>query len=250
MSNIIELQSINKTFGLGKSKLKALDDLTFEVKQGEVMGFLGPNGAGKSTTIRVLLGLIKADSGQAKLLNQDPWKNPAELHKKLAYVPGEVNFWPALTGGETIDFLAKIRDINTKDPNYTRQKDQLIEKFVFDPSKKNKTYSKGNKQKIALISAFLSTLTSHVPLLILDEPTSGLNPLMEDIFQKELLAYKQQGNTVLLSSHIMSEIQDLSDRVTLIKSGHVVLSDTIEEITNGINKDKTLEEIFLKEYEQ
>ncbi len=234
---IIEARNVNKHFG----KFKALHNLNLQVKKGEVHGFLGPNGAGKSTTIRLLLGLIKADSGSIKLFGSDPWKDAAQLHKNLAYVPGDVSLWPDITGGEAIDILAKLRDNFDED-----RRKRLIERFELDPTKKSRTYSKGNRQKVAIIAA----LCSSVDLYIFDEPTSGLDPLMEAVFQDEILAEKKQGKTVLLSSHIMSEVEALADRVSIIRSGsimqtgklsdlrkytHTTIHATVTKITNEIN---------------
>lgn len=217
VENVITLENINKNFG----KLKALNNVSLEVKKGEVHGFLGPNGAGKSTTIRVLLGLLKSDSGNIKLFGGDPWKEAAQLHRQLAYVPGDVSLWPDLTGGEAIDVLAKLRD------NFDEERrKRLIERFELDPTKKSRTYSKGNRQKVAIIAA----LCSNVELYIFDEPTSGLDPLMEAIFQEEVLAEKKAGKTILLSSHIMSEVEALADRVSIIRDGTILQTDTLAKL--------------------
>jgi len=212
--NAIEIKGLTKSFG----KFKALDNLSLTVKKGEVYGFLGPNGAGKSTTIRVLLGLLKSDSGSIELLGGDPWKEVAQLHKNLAYVPGDVSLWPNLTGGEAIDILANLRDNFDED-----RRKRLIKRFELDPTKKSRTYSKGNRQKVAIIAA----LCSNVDLYIFDEPTSGLDPLMEAVFQDEVLKEKKAGKTVLLSSHIMSEVEALADRVSIIRSGKILQTDTL-----------------------
>ena len=185
---------------------------------GEVHGFLGPNGSGKSTTIRVLLGLLRADGGHVELLGGDPWRDAVDLHRRLAYVPGDVSLWPTLTGGEVIDLLGRLRGGLD-----ARRRDELIERFELDPRKKARTYSKGNRQKVAIVAA----LSSPVELLILDEPTSGLDPLMESVFSDCIRAEREQGRTVLLSSHILSEVEQLCDRVSIIRSGRLVESGTL-----------------------
>jgi ABC-2 type transport system ATP-binding protein len=213
----IDLQDIVKTFG----PARALDGLHLCVEPGEVHGFLGPNGAGKSTTIRVLLGLLKPDSGSATLLGGDPWRQAADLHRRIAYVPGDVNLWPNLTGGEVIDVLGRMRGgIDTS------RRTQMLERFELDPRKKARTYSKGNRQKVALVAA----LASRAELYLFDEPTSGLDPLMEAEFQKAVLELKQEGATVLLSSHILAEAEALSDRLSIIRAGRVVLSGSLAEL--------------------
>ena len=213
----IDLQDIVKTFG----PARALDGLHLCVEPGEVHGFLGPNGAGKSTTIRVLLGLLKPDSGTAALLGGDPWRDAADLHRRIAYVPGDVNLWPNLTGGEVIDVLGRMRGgIDTS------RRTQMLERFELDPRKKARTYSKGNRQKVALVAA----LASRAELYLFDEPTSGLDPLMEAEFQKAVLELKQEGATVLLSSHILAEAEALSDRLSIIRAGRVVLSGSLAEL--------------------
>lgn len=230
---IISIKNLTKKFGA----TVALDKLNMSVQAGEVHGFLGPNGAGKSTTIRVLLGLLKSSSGQATLFGQDPWKNSASLHKQLAYVPGDVNFWPNLTGGEIIDILGELRG----GLDESRRAD-LLSKFELDASKKFRTYSKGNRQKVALVAA----LSSDVPLYILDEPTSGLDPLMEQVFQAEIRALKDQGKTVLLSSHILSEVEALCDRATVIREGKDVAVYTLAELKA---EHANLEALFLSQYQ-
>ncbi len=214
---VIELHDIVKTFGA----TRALDHLDLSVEEGEVHGFLGPNGAGKSTTIRVLLGLLQTDSGTARMLGGDPWRDAAQLHRRLAYVPGDVSLWPNLTGGEVIDVLARMRG-GLDDA----RRAEMLERFELDPSKKSRTYSKGNRQKVALVAA----LASHVDLYLLDEPTSGLDPLMEAEFQKAVLELKNQGATVLLSSHILAAAEALSDRISIIRAGRVVQSGTLAEL--------------------
>jgi ABC-2 type transport system ATP-binding protein len=213
----IEIHDLTKAFG----KARALDGLELTVREGEVHGFLGPNGAGKSTTIRILLGVVKADSGTVRLLGGDPWANAVDLHRHLAYVPGDVTLWPNLTGGETIDLLARMRGgIDDK------RRAELIERFELDPHKKARTYSKGNRQKVSLISAF----SSQARLLLLDEPSSGLDPLMENIFQQCVAEARDRGATVLLSSHILAETERLCQRVTIIRAGRTVESGTLESM--------------------
>ncbi|MBN6057453.1 ABC transporter ATP-binding protein, partial [Nonomuraea sp. RK-328] len=214
MTTVIAVSGLVKTFG----RIRALDQLNLSVEAGEVHGFLGPNGAGKSTTIRILLGLMRADSGQARLLGGDPWRDAAELHKRLAYVPGDVSLWPNLTGGEVIDLLGRLRGGND-----LRRRARLLDRFELDPRKKGRTYSKGNRQKVALIAA----LCSNAELLILDEPTSGLDPLMEAVFQECVAEERERGRTVLLSSHILSEVEALCDRVSIIRDGHIVETGTL-----------------------
>lgn len=217
MSPAISVSTLVKTFG----KTRALDGLDLTVEAGEVHGFLGPNGSGKSTTIRVLLGLLRADSGSIRLLDGDPWANAVELHRRLAYVPGDVNLWPNLSGGEAIDLFGKLRGgLNPA------RRTELLERFKLDPTKKCRTYSKGNRQKVALVSA----LAADVDLLILDEPTSGLDPLMEAVFQDCVGEAKTAGKTVLLSSHVLAEVEALCDRVSIIREGKTVESGTLAEL--------------------
>ena len=214
---VIELRDIVKTFGA----TRALDHLDLDVEQGEVHGFLGPNGAGKSTAIRVLLGLLQADSGTASMLGGDPWRDAAELHRRVAYVPGDVSLWPNLTGGEVIDVLARMRGGLDEG-----RRAEMLDRFELDPSKKSRTYSKGNRQKVALVAA----LSSRADLYLLDEPTSGLDPLMEAEFQQAVHELKRDGATVLLSSHILAEAEALSDRISIIRAGRVVQSVTLAEL--------------------
>lgn len=199
----------------------ALDGLDLRVGAGEVHGFLGPNGAGKTTTLRILLGLLRADAGQVTVLGRDPWTDAVALHRRLAYVPGDVTLWPNLTGGEAIDLLGRLR--GGLDP---RRRAELIERFELDPSKKGRTYSKGNRQKVAIVAA----LASDVELLLLDEPTPGLDPLMEATFQECIREVQQQGRTVLLSSHILAQVEKLCDRVSIIRQGRVVQHGTLAEL--------------------
>jgi ABC-2 type transport system ATP-binding protein len=217
MSAAISISGLRKTFG----RTVALDGLDLEVATGEVHGFLGPNGAGKSTTIRVLLGLLRADAGDVRLLEGDPWRDAATLHRRLAYVPGEVNLWPNLTGGEVIDLLGRLRG----NPDARRRAD-LLERFDLDPTKKSRSYSKGNRQKVGLVAA----LAADVELLLLDEPTSGLDPLMEAVFQECIREEAATGRTVLLSSHILAEVEALCDRVSIVRSGRVVQHGTLAEL--------------------
>jgi ABC-2 type transport system ATP-binding protein len=215
MANAIEASGLRKRFG----RATALDGLDLTVRDGEVHAFLGPNGAGKTTTIRILLGLLRRDGGEVSLLGGDPWRDATTLHSRLAYVPGDVTLWPSLTGGEIIDLLARLRG-GEHDP---KRRQELIELFDLDPSKKARAYSKGNRQKVALIAA----LASDAELLILDEPTSGLDPLMEANFRGCVSAERQQGRTVLLSSHILAEAEALADRVTIIRAGRTVETGTL-----------------------
>jgi ABC-2 type transport system ATP-binding protein len=212
--NAIEVAGLRKAFG----KTVALDGLDLTVSAGEVHGFLGPNGAGKTTTIRVLLGLLRADGGTARLLGGDPWRSAVELHRRIAYVPGDVTLWPTLTGGEVIDLLGKLRgDLDSK------RRAELLERFDLDPTQKARAYSKGNRQKVALVAA----LASDAELLLLDEPTSGLDPLMEAVFRQCAEDERARGRTILLSSHILSEVEALCDRVTIIRAGRTVETGTL-----------------------
>ncbi|ONI72208.1 ABC transporter ATP-binding protein [Kribbella sp. ALI-6-A] len=217
MTSAIVVSGLHKSYGV----THALDGLDLEVATGEVHGFLGPNGAGKSTTIRVLLGLLRGDSGDVSLLGGDPWHDAAQLHRRLAYVPGDVNLWPNLTGGEVIDLLGRLR--GGLDP---KKRDELLRRFDLDPTKKGRTYSKGNRQKVALVAA----LASDVELLILDEPTSGLDPLMEEVFRQCIEEERHRDRTVLLSSHILSEVEALCDRISIIRKGKVVETGTLADL--------------------
>jgi ABC-2 type transport system ATP-binding protein len=215
----IEVRALRKSFG----RTTALDGLDLAVRTGEVHAFLGPNGAGKTTTIRILLGLLRRDGGEASLLGGDPWRDAVSLHTRLAYVPGDVTLWPGLTGGEIIDLLGRLRGPGTMDP---KRKDALIERFALDPAKKARAYSKGNRQKVALIAA----LASDAELLILDEPTAGLDPLMEAVFRECVDEERQRGRTVLLSSHILAEAEALADRVTIIRDGRTAETGSLAEM--------------------
>jgi ABC-2 type transport system ATP-binding protein len=220
MVNAIEVRALGKSFG----RTRALDGLDLTVRTGEVHAFLGPNGAGKTTTIRILLGLLRKDSGEASLLGGDPWRDAVALHARLAYVPGDVTLWPSLTGGEIIDLLGRLRGPGSVlDP---KRKQALIERFALDPAKKARAYSKGNRQKVALIAA----LASDAELLIFDEPTAGLDPLMEATFRDCVQDERRRGRTVLLSSHILAEAEALSDRVTIIRDGRAAETGTLAEL--------------------
>ncbi len=217
MADVVQVRDLRKTFG----RTIALDGLDLTVREGEVHGFLGPNGSGKSTTLRVLLGLLRADAGSATVLGRDPWRDATELHRLLAYVPGDVVLWPTLSGGEVIDLLGRLRG----GIDETRRA-HLVERFALDERTRGRAYSKGNRQKVALIAA----LASDVPLLVLDEPTAGLDPLMEQVFQEELVALRARGCTVLLSSHILSEVERACDRVSILRSGRVVDTGSLDEL--------------------
>src|ERR1700684_2485842 len=217
MTQVIEVSGLRKSFG----KTIALDGLDLTVAAGEVHGFLGPNGAGKTTTIRVLLGLLRADGGSARLLGGDPWRQAVDLHRQLAYVPGDVTLWPNLTVGEVIDLLGRLR--GGLDP---QRRTELIGRFDLDPTKKTRAYSKGNRQKVALVAA----LASDAELLILDEPTSGLDPLMEAVFRDCVGDERRRGRTALLSSHILAEAEALADRVTIIRDGRTAETGTLAQL--------------------
>lgn len=217
MATAIAISGLVKSFG----RTRALDGLELTVRQGEVHGFLGPNGSGKSTTIRILLGVLSADAGHARLLDGDPWRDAVALHRRLAYVPGDVTLWPNLSGGEVIDLLGRLRA--GADP---RRRAELIERFELDPTQKGRAYSKGNRVKVALVAA----LASDVELLLLDEPTSGLDPLMAEVFRAAIAEERRKGRTVLLSSHILAEVEALCDRVTIIRAGKTVESGSLAEL--------------------
>jgi ABC-2 type transport system ATP-binding protein len=217
MTTAISVSGLVKAFG----RTRALDGLDLTVRTGEVHGFLGPNGSGKSTTIRVLLGLLRADAGEIRLLGGDPWADATSLHRRLAYVPGDVSLWPNLSGGEVIDLLGRLRGGLD-----ARRRADLLERFDLDPTKKGRSYSKGNRQKVALVAA----LASDVELLILDEPTSGLDPLMEAVFQECVIEERDRGRTVLLSSHILAEVESLCERVSIIRLGRTVETGTLAEL--------------------
>jgi ABC-2 type transport system ATP-binding protein len=217
MTDVIHIKDLEKRFGT----VVALDGLDLSVTQGEVHGLLGPNGAGKTTTLRILLGLLRANSGTVEMLDGDPWADAVELHRRLAYVPGDVELWPNLTGGEAIDLLGRLRG----GLNQTRR-DELVERFDLDPTKKGRTYSKGNRQKVAIVAA----LASDAELLLLDEPTAGLDPLMEVVFQDVIQQMRREGRTVFLSSHILAQVEKLADRISIIRQGKVVQTGTLTEM--------------------
>lgn len=217
MTNIVKVQGLQKSFG----KFKALHDVSFTVNAGEVVGFIGPNGAGKSTTIRTLLGIIHRDAGDARIFGKDVWKDSLEIHKRISYVPGDVALWGSLTGGEIIDLFMKLHGGGDK-----TKRDYLIKRFELDPKKKAKGYSKGNRQKVGLIAA----LSVDSDLYIFDEPTSGLDPLMESVFQDEVEKIKLAGKAILLSSHILSEVERLADKVVIIRQGKVVETGTLDQL--------------------
>jgi ABC-2 type transport system ATP-binding protein len=230
MGSAISISGLVKTFGT----TRALDGLDLEVATGEVHGFLGPNGSGKSTTIRVLLGLLRADAGRVRLLGGDPWADAVALHRRLAYVPGDVTLWPGITGGEAIDLLGRLQ--GGLDP---ARRAELLERFDLDPRKKARTYSKGNRQKVALVAA----LASDAELYVLDEPTSGLDPLMEAVFQDEVRRLRAAGRTVLLSSHILAEAEALCDRVSIIRHGRAVQSGSLTELRHLTRTSITVETV-------
>lgn len=225
---ILKVNNLTKKFG----KFTALDEVNLAVNKGEVYGFIGPNGAGKTTTIRILLGILKATSGQAKIFGKDVWKDAVEIHKSIAYVPGDVNLWPNLTGGEVIDLFVKLGGSNHKN-----RREELIQRFGLDPSKKCRAYSKGNRQKVALIAAFASDANFY----ILDEPTSGLDPLMENTFQECVIEAKKEGKSILLSSHILSEVEKLCDKVSIIRQGKIIESGTLDELRHLTRTSITLQ---------
>ena len=227
---MIDIHGLVKTFGA----TRALDGLELTVAAGEVHGFLGPNGAGKSTTLRALLGLLRTDAGSLTVFGLDPWADGVAIHRRLAYVPGDVTLWPNLSGGETIDMLLRMRDI---EPRETRRA-ELLERFDLDPTKRGRAYSKGNRQKVALVAAF----AADVDLLVLDEPTSGLDPLMEQVFADSLAERVAAGTTVLLSSHILSEVERLADRVTIIRAGRTVETGTLAEMRH-LRRSKVVAEL-------
>ncbi|MCL1789828.1 MAG: ABC transporter ATP-binding protein [Peptococcaceae bacterium] len=213
----LETVKLSKQFG----KFTALNGIDLRMSEGEVFGYIGPNGSGKTTTIRVLLGILQASKGSAKVFGMDAWKDAVEIHKRIAYVPGDVNLWPNLTGGEVIDLFVSLRGKHDK-----TRREKLLKDFDLEPSKKCRTYSKGNRQKVALVAAF----ASDADLYILDEPTSGLDPLMEQVFQECVLELKRAGKGIFLSSHIMSEVEKLCDRIAIIREGEIVETGTLAEM--------------------
>lgn len=228
MTDALHVRGLGKSFGGNR----ALDGLDLTVRTGEVHGFLGPNGAGKSTTIRVLLGLLRKDAGEVTVLGGDPWRDAVALHRRLAYVPGDVYLWPNLSGGEAIDLLCELRGAVDG-----RRREELIERFQLDPSKRCSTYSKGNRQKVAIIAA----LASDVELYLLDEPTSGLDPLMAEVFERSVLDLRDAGRTVLLSSHVLAEVEALCDRLSIIREGRTVESGTLAELRHFTRTTVTVE---------
>lgn len=227
MTKIIGVQGLQKSFG----KFQALNDVTFTVNAGEVVGFIGPNGAGKSTTIRTLLGIIKRDAGNVEIFGKDVWKESLDIHKRISYVPGDVSLWGSLTGGEIIDLFLKLHGGGDK-----QKRDYLMKRFELDPKKKAKGYSKGNRQKVGLIAA----LSADSDLYIFDEPTSGLDPLMEAVFQEEVEKIKESGKAILLSSHILSEVERLADKVVIIRQGEIVETGTLDELRHLTRSTVTL----------
>jgi ABC-2 type transport system ATP-binding protein len=213
----IALHGVTKWFG----STLALDRLDLTVAAGEVHGFLGPNGAGKTTTLRALVGLLRVDGGDITVLDRDPWRDAVDLHARIAYVPGDVALWPSLSGGQVIDLLGRLH--GGVDP---QRRDELIAAFDLDPSRRCRTYSKGNRQKVALIAA----LAMRAELTILDEPTSGLDPLMEETFRRCVADLRAEGRTVLLSSHLLSEVEQLADRVTIIRGGRAVETGSLVDL--------------------
>jgi len=214
---VLRTRNLTKKFG----KFTALDRINLEVKPGEIYGFIGPNGAGKTTTIRVLLGILKATEGEVTVFGKDAWKDAVEIHRKVAYVPGEINLWPELTGGEVIDLFVKMRGSNNQS-----RREELIEKFNLEPTKKCGTYSRGNRQKVALVSAF----SSDADLYILDEPSTGLDPLMDKMFRECVMEAREAGKSVFLSSHILSEVEKLCDRVSIIRKGQIIETGSLMEM--------------------
>jgi ABC-2 type transport system ATP-binding protein len=228
----VEVKGLTKKFG----KFTALDNIDLSINEGEIYGFIGPNGAGKSTTIRIMLGMLKPTNGEVKIFGKDAWKDAVDIHKRISYVPGDVNLWPNLTGGEVIDLFLKMRGNGNQN-----RREELIERFQLDPTKKCRTYSKGNRQKIALVAAF----ASDADLYILDEPTAGLDPLMERIFQECVFEARKEGKSVFLSSHILSEVEKLCEKIAIIRAGKIIETGTLSEMrhltrTNLTVQTKTL----------
>ncbi|HZD23555.1 MAG TPA: ABC transporter ATP-binding protein [Acidimicrobiia bacterium] len=228
MTEVIRIDGLEKSYG----NVRALDGLDLTVIEGEVHGFLGPNGAGKTTTLRILLGLLRADAGTIEMLGGDPWTDAVRLHRRLAYVAGDVELWPKLTGGEAIDIMARLRGSEDR-----ARRDELCERFDLDPTKKGRTYSKGNRQKVALVAA----LAADVDLLLLDEPTAGLDPLMEAVFQEFIREAKTAGRTVLLSSHILAQVEVLADRISIIRQGRIVETGTLSDMRHLTRTTFTVE---------
>lgn len=227
MAEIVKLENVQKKFG----KFQALKDVTFTVDREQVVGFIGPNGAGKSTTIRILLGILRRNQGEAQIFGKDVWKDGLEIHKRISYVPGDVALWGSLTGGEIIDLFIKLHGGGDQ-----KKRDKLIKDFELDSKKKAKNYSKGNRQKVGLIAA----LSVNPDLYIFDEPTSGLDPLMESVFQEEVAKIKKEGKSILLSSHILSEVERLADKVVIIRQGEIVETGTLDELRHLTRSTVTL----------
>lgn len=225
---MVQMDQVTKRFG----KLTALNRVDLRLEEGEVLGFIGPNGAGKTTTLRVLMGILQATAGTASIFGRDVWRHAVDIHRRIAYVPGDVNLWPNLTGGEVIDLFVRLRGGPQK-----RYREELLHRFDLDPGKKCRTYSKGNRQKVALVAAF----ASEADLYILDEPTSGLDPLMEGVFQQCVQEVKQQGKSVLLSSHILSEVEQLCDKVSIIRQGKIIESGTLAQLRHLTRTDVTVQ---------
>lgn len=227
-ASVLEVRNLTKRFG----KVTAIDGIDLTLNPGEVFGYIGPNGAGKTTTINVLLGILKASSGSAEIFGMDAWKDAVEIHKRVSFVPGDVNLWPNLTGGEVIDLFTSLR--GKADP---AKRERLLDLFQLDPTKKCRTYSKGNRQKVALVAAF----ASNADLYILDEPTSGLDPIMEQVFQECVNEQKEQGKTILLSSHILSEVERLCDRVSIIREGKIIETGTLSQLRHLTSTTMTVD---------
>lgn len=225
---VMQVRNLKKNYG----KVEALRGIDLDLEAGEVYGFIGPNGAGKTTTIRILLGILKADQGTATVFGQDAWRDAVEIHRKIAYVPGEVNLWSNLTGGEVIDLFVKLRGSGNRS-----RREELIRRFDLDPTKKCRSYSKGNRQKVALVAAF----ASDAELYVLDEPTSGLDPLMEQVFQACVKEVKAAGKSVFLSSHILSEVEQLCDKVSIIREGEIIETGTLRELRHLTRSRITVE---------
>jgi ABC-2 type transport system ATP-binding protein len=217
MAAAVETEGLTKRYG----RAVVLDHLDLTVEAGQVFGYLGPNGSGKSTTISLLLGLIRATSGRARIFGLDAASDGAAVHRRLAFVPSVANLWPSLTGGETIDLLGRLH--GSVDADY---RDELIERFALTADKKNRAYSHGNRQKVLLIAAF----ASRADLLLLDEPTTGLDPLMEQVFRECVLEARDRGQTVFLSSHILSEVDAVCDRVAMLRAGRIIETGTLDEL--------------------
>ena len=233
----IEVRGLTKTFG----SVRALDGLDLAVRTGEVHGFLGPNGAGKSTTIRVLLGLLRADpgSGSMQLLGGDPWADAVALHRRLVYVPGDVDLWPGLTGGEALDLVTRLHGAGAGSSPTRRT--ELLHRFELDPTRRIRTYSTGNRRKVVLVAALLGALDGPAELVLLDEPTAGLDPLMEEVFREYVAELRDLGRTVLLSSHVLSEVEALADRVTIIRRGRAVETGTMRDLRHLTRTSVTAE---------